>query len=495
VTPSTGDNRARTSAGSSRTSSSAPRPRITTGSKSPLHDLYRRVPRTSSESKKADARKSSRSWSSISNRYDKRLETNRKNVDTTRIDRKSDTTSRGAGPSKSEPLTHPTDGHGRGKTPAVKRDHSRRDRGRDGDVNLREDQKLKPRTRGGLSDRYGQVKPTKKDDRHAAPSKTAGNERVTAVSASGQHSLPTDLRPIGDSVHYRGRSNPTTTYCEPSSYYNGYANWYGQSLGLAFSFGYTPSWCRWGLYSYPYYYCSYWPSWYYNYSYGFGVYWNSSYPWYSYSSCWWPTSYYQPTVYISHRYYGSVYGEESEGSYYAASYGGAALAADEAEGLEPPPSEVSVAKHHVSLGDFYFKEGRFQEAAESYLRVLAYAPEDASIHFVVADALFAVGDYHYAAYMIGKGLRFDPELAHVDVDKRSYYSDPATFEAQMKTLRAYVAEKPYDAAAHIVLAYNLNFSGARDEAALIFQHVMEISPSNEVAQSFLAGIEMAREAK
>ena len=50
------------------------------------------------------------------------------------------------------------------------------------------------------------------------------------------------------------------------------------------------------------------------------------------------------------------------------------------------------------------QEGRYADAAESYMRALTYAPADGSIHFLVADALFAQGDYHYAAYMITKAL-------------------------------------------------------------------------------------------
>ena len=78
---------------------------------------------------------------------------------------------------------------------------------------------------------------------------------------------------------------------------------------------------------------------------------------------------------------------------------------------EEEATPAKLAEKHVSLGDFYFKEGRFQEASESYLRALAYAPEDASIHFVLADALFATGDYHYAAFLISEGLRLDANLA------------------------------------------------------------------------------------
>lgn len=498
----TGDGQsARTPAGSG---SSTPRSRINTTGKSSLHDLYRRVPRTNVDTGKSGARKSSRTWSSLSNRYDNRLrkdlnriapgggeESRSPNVDKRPTDpaHKAPNTRTPDQPTARRISTNRPELEGRGK----KRDGSRKDLDKDGDLRLREDRKLKPRS-PGASNRYTSPEVRAKNDRHSTR-QPGTDARLVGVTSSRRSSLPTDLRPNGDAVRYPG-SNPASISCSPSGYYNGYANWYGHSLGLSFSFGYTPSWCRWGLYSYPYYYCSYWPRWYYNYSRGFGAYWNSCYPWYSYSSCWWPTSYYQPSVYVSHLYYGDVtYEDEDEGRYYESSYSGTSIAVHAGGSAgEPvsPVSEVSLADHHVALGDFYFKEARFQESAESYLRALAYAADDATIHFVLADALFAIGDYHYSAYMIGKGLRLDPELANADADKRTFYTDVEDFDAQMQTLRAYVAEKPYDVAAQTVLAYNLNFSAQREEAAQTFKRVLEIAPSNQVSQAFLAVIEAPR---
>lgn len=313
------------------------------------------------------------------------------------------------------------------------------------------------------------------------------------MSSVGRGSRARDYTDLRRDV-WRGAGS---TYYNPGGYYGGYSNWYGHQASLSFCYGYAPSWCNWGLYSYPYYYCSSWPSWYYGNRWSFGFYWNSCYPWWGYSSCWWPTTYYQPVVYTSYRYWDEGYGG---GAYYPTSYGGGAVTIYEGEsastgdedivvGSRPAPaSAASLAEHHVSLGDFYFKEERFQEAAESYLRALAYAPEDATIHFVLADALFAVGDYHYAAFMISKGTRLDPALASSDADKRTFYTNVETFEKQLQTLTDYVADKPYDGAAQLVLGYNLRFSGQPEPAEKAFRRVLEIEPSNETAATFLAAM-------
>ncbi len=162
-------------------------------------------------------------------------------------------------------------------------------------------------------------------------------------------------------------------------------------------------------------------------------------------------------------------------------------------GEREAPTVESIIANHVKLGDFYFREGKYDKAAESYLRALTYAPEDASIHFILADALFGMGDYHYAAFIIRKALRLDPEMAKAEADKRNFYKDPKEFDKQLETLRTYIEEKPYDSAAHLVLGYNLRFSGKPDLAKKAFTRVLEISPDDQAAKLFLAAMEKPEE--
>ena len=108
-------------------------------------------------------------------------------------------------------------------------------------------------------------------------------------------------------------------------------------------------------------------------------------------------------------------------------------------------------------------QGKLQRALDAGLlphvkriaSIRTLLPADASLHFVMADAVFAVADYHFAAFLIGEGLRLEPGLARAETDKRLLYSKPETFEEQMAALRRYIDSKPYDAMAQLVLAYNL----------------------------------------
>jgi tetratricopeptide (TPR) repeat protein len=100
--------------------------------------------------------------------------------------------------------------------------------------------------------------------------------------------------------------------------------------------------------------------------------------------------------------------------------------------------------------------------------------------------VFADGDYHYAAFLVGEALRLDPTMASAATDKRTFYGDVKTFYAQMQALDVYLERAPYDAQAHFVKGYNLHFSARRDEARTSFQRVLEIEPGHRGAELFLA---------
>ncbi len=151
------------------------------------------------------------------------------------------------------------------------------------------------------------------------------------------------------------------------------------------------------------------------------------------------------------------------------------------------PADDLAAKY-VELGRFYFQANRFAEAADAYARARTYSPDDGALHFELADAAFATGDYYYAAFLIAEALRLDPTLANADADKRDYYGDEKLFDLHMETLERYLESRPYDAQAHLVHGYNLRFSAQPEAAAAAFRRVLEITPENRAAQTFLAAL-------
>jgi DNA-binding SARP family transcriptional activator len=107
------------------------------------------------------------------------------------------------------------------------------------------------------------------------------------------------------------------------------------------------------------------------------------------------------------------------------------------------------------------------------------------VHFVLADAVFASGDYHYAAFLIAEAVRLDPAIVTAVTDKRAFYTETKDFDAQMEALQRYITDKPYDAWAQLVLAYNLRFSDRPTAAIAAFRRVQELDPGNPTAKAFL----------
>ncbi|MBP8299502.1 MAG: tetratricopeptide repeat protein, partial [Planctomycetes bacterium] len=301
----------------------------------------------------------------------------------------------------------------------------------------------------------------------------ANNPRSTRTGVQGR--LATGVSGRFGAVHDSWGSwwDPCHSHSYNSHWYRN--NSYGwHAHGGCGSFGF--SWSLWA----PWWYCQ-------NYYWGLGYsncWWNTySQPSYAYSSYWWyPSSSYCPT----YLYVPSTVLVVEEAAV-------APAAAPAAVGAAPRPGvgdrslpPLELARKYVELGDFYFKAGRFPEAADAYARARTYAPDDASVHLLLADAAFATGDYHFAAFLIGEAVRLDPSLATADTDKRLFYGDPKLFETQMQGLDDYLASKPYDALAHLVRGYNLRFSGQPAGAVTAFRRVLEIAPDNRTAATFLS---------
>jgi tetratricopeptide (TPR) repeat protein len=143
---------------------------------------------------------------------------------------------------------------------------------------------------------------------------------------------------------------------------------------------------------------------------------------------------------------------------------GEAVAPSEPSGTIPAPaaaqSPLSIAaQRYLELGDRAFREGRYTDAVQFYAKAVEFAPDQGALYLVLADALFAAGDYHYGAYSVRRALELDPALVESQVDKHSFYPDPAQFDAQLDQLERYIAEHPTDRDARLVLGLNYLFGG------------------------------------
>ena len=265
---------------------------------------------------------------------------------------------------------------------------------------------------------------------------------------------------LGWSNYY---GNPYGWYCSPFGFtFNagiGFSYAFGPGSYWASPWGYTPYWCGFGA----------WYGW----NWGFNN---------------WYTNWYYPVA-----YYPTVVGASSTVIVYEDNDPDVIYVQDSSpdviyiqgepagEAVAPAPEEPGVymgdvpllpapaaaddsalpagAETFLAQGDEAFRAGRYGEAVQLYARAIEEAPDVGVLYLVLSDALFATGDYHYAAYTIRRALRLDPSLVQGEVDKHEFYEDPAEFDRQLAVLEQYVLDHNTDGDARLVLATNYLFGG------------------------------------
>jgi hypothetical protein len=320
--------------------------------------------------------------------------------------------------------------------------------------------------------------------------------RARSIEYAGQALGYAQQAAIGAGVKAAGGVFATPylgTYGSTYGYGHGYGYGYGYNHYTGYGYHHVPSYCYspWGFgISYSSGYLAF--------SYGYGSHWwNPCYSWYwpTYVASWYPTwyTYYRP--YAPYRSTSTVY----ETIVYETVY------ADEEEEEEEPVAQTPVlqqepqpvqqqsqatsiaAERYLVLGDRAFREGRYTDAVQLYAKAVEFSPGEGALYLVLADALFAAGDYHYGAYAIRRALELDARLVDVPVDKHQFYDDPQKFDHQLAVLEQYVIDHPTDRDARLVLALN-NLFGGRPAAAVDVLEAREAAPlaGDVAAEAILA---------
>ncbi|MBL8861407.1 MAG: hypothetical protein JNK02_05285 [Planctomycetes bacterium] len=206
-----------------------------------------------------------------------------------------------------------------------------------------------------------------------------------------------------------------------------------------FGYGWPYGSCWWG---WPSYWSCYWP-------WGYG--WST---WGWYSSPW----IYSGVVYVDSTPEVVVIREEAPAPAVEPAAAPAPAGAPPQVAPEIRAGLESSADESLAAGDTAFREGRYSDAVRHYARAVEFAPERGSLWLILSDALFATGDYHYAAYALRKSLELDATLLEPLVDKHEWYGDPAEFDRHIAWAEAYLRDRVLDEDARLVLAANYLFA-------------------------------------
>ena len=262
--------------------------------------------------------------------------------------------------------------------------------------------------------------------------------------------------PAPGAVHswraFEGPDDPILNVTPPGCTWAWGVTWSFSSCWSYCSPAYPWSWC----YTWPWWYCTWWsqpvvPVYLPGYGYGYGAGYGPVYG----------SAVYESAVYDSG---GAVAMEVGE-----AAVVGEGVAENAFDAEADAAARLAAAERYLTLGDRAFREERYQDAVQFYSKAVDLVPEEGVLHMNLADALFATGDYHWAAAQIRRALDLDPNLVDDELDKHEFYLDPSEFDRQLVTLELYIRDHPTDSDSRLVLALNYLYGSRAADALDLFE--------------------------
>jgi tetratricopeptide (TPR) repeat protein len=124
----------------------------------------------------------------------------------------------------------------------------------------------------------------------------------------------------------------------------------------------------------------------------------------------------------------------------------------------------------LELGRESFAAGEYGRAAERFRRAAAADPRQVVAHFLLTQALFALGKYPAAVDAAVAGLALAPDWPATPFRPLELYgTNVADYSEHLRRLAEALRLNPDDPDFLFLYAYQLWFDGRRDEARLLFE--------------------------
>jgi tetratricopeptide (TPR) repeat protein len=138
-------------------------------------------------------------------------------------------------------------------------------------------------------------------------------------------------------------------------------------------------------------------------------------------------------------------------------------------------------------GDRYFRAGDYPKAIESYRCAVLEQPTNGYNKLAMGHALFAWGNYSYAAYALRRGIRSFDAPDDLKMNLVEFFPSRRHFSKALGKLHRQVSFSPRDLASLTVLGYVYHYTGKREKATLIFKKIRRLRPNDPFAAFFLHG--------
>ncbi len=150
------------------------------------------------------------------------------------------------------------------------------------------------------------------------------------------------------------------------------------------------------------------------------------------------------------------------------------------------------SKLHSELAASLAQFGKFDDAERLYLTSLAASPENAHTHYALAGVYFKTGRTNDAAQCLRSALEYSPEYAEAHFDLGALLVERGALDEAVQHLRWAVEYKPDFADAHYNLGVVLAMKGHLNEAAAEIQVARSQNPTDEKTLEFQQYLESLR---
>jgi len=178
-------------------------------------------------------------------------------------------------------------------------------------------------------------------------------------------------------------------------------------------------------------------------------------------------------------------------------------------GLAACQDDATRLQEHMTRGEDYVTEGRYEEAVIEFKSVLQIDPNDAKAHFGLAHAYFRVKKPREGFWELRETVRLDPANHDAKLEFSQLAILPANHDAKLEfsQLAILAGEKeealrqstsvveadPSNVHAHLVRGQALDSLDRRDEALASYEQALTVAPESETAMRVVAKARSQRE--
>ncbi len=149
--------------------------------------------------------------------------------------------------------------------------------------------------------------------------------------------------------------------------------------------------------------------------------------------------------------------------------------------IEPadPSAAESAAGDDAPAGLLHFgailmKRGEYEAAADVLLEAVLVDPEAVLPRMLFVHALFANGEYEYAAYVLQTALEPSEDAGVYKLGVLDLYADRREFDRLLERLAEYVKHHPFEYEPHLLFGYFRYFAGEFDAAIRSLNEALRI---------------------